>query len=136
MRIAVTYENQEIFQHFGHTEQFKVYDVEEGKVTASQVVDTDGQGHGALAGVLKALHVDVLICGGIGGGARTALDANGIQLYGGVSGNADQAVEAFLAGKLAYDPEAHCDHHGHGEEHQTCGSHGHCQGHGEHSCHQ
>lgn len=65
-----------------------------------------------------------------------ALDANGIQLYGGVSGNADQAVEALLAGKLAYDPEARCDHHGHGEEHHGCGGHGHCQGHGEHDCHQ
>lgn len=137
MRIAVTFENDEIFQHFGHTEQFKVYDVEDKKVISSEIVDTNGQGHGALAGVLKALNVDVLICGGIGGGARTALDANGIKLYGGVSGNADAAVEALLSGTLSYDPEAHCDHHEHGEGHD-CGSHGHggCHGHdGEHHCH-
>lgn len=98
MRIAVTYENGEIFQHFGHTEEFKVYDVQDGKVVASEVVNTNGQGHGALAGVLTALKADVLICGGIGGGAQMALAAAGIKLYGGVSGSADAAVEALLAG--------------------------------------
>ena len=84
MRIAVTYENGEIFQHFGHTGQFKVYDTEDRKVLSSEVVDTNGSGHGALAGVLSALHVDALICGGIGGGAQAALAAAGIKLYGGV----------------------------------------------------
>ena len=96
MRIAVTYENGQIFQHFGHTETFKIYDVEEGKVVHSEVVDTNGSGHGALAGVLNALNADVLICGGIGGGAQTALAAAGIKLFGGVSGDADKAVEAFI----------------------------------------
>ena len=83
MKIAVTYENGEIFQHFGHTEQFKIYDVDNGKVMSSQVVDTNGSGHGALAGFLKALNVDMLICGGIGGGAQAALAEAGIKLYGG-----------------------------------------------------
>ena len=123
MRIAVTYENGEIFQHFGHTEEFKVYDVKDGKVVASEVVDTNGQGHGALAGVLTALKADVLICGGIGGGAQMALAAAGIKLYGGVSGSADAAVEALLAGNLDYNPPVKCNHHGeHGEGH-TCGGH-------------
>ena len=75
MRIAVTYENGMIFQHFGHTQEFKIYDVQDGKILASEVVDTNGSGHGALAGVLTALHADVLICGGIGGGAQMALAA-------------------------------------------------------------
>ena len=123
MRIAVTYENGEIFQHFGHTEEFKVYDVQDGKVIASEVVDTNGQGHGALAGVLTALKADVLICGGIGGGAQMALAAAGIKLYGGVSGSADAAVEALLAGNLDYNPAVKCNHHEHGEGH-TCGEHG------------
>ncbi len=128
MRIAVTYANGEIFQHFGHTEEFKVYDVQDGKVVASEVVDTNGQGHGALAGVLTALKADVLICGGIGGGAQMALAAAGIKLYGGVSGSADVAVEALLAGTLDYNPAVKCSHHGeHGEGH-TCGEHG-CGGH-------
>jgi len=134
MRIAVTYENGEIFQHFGHTSQFKLYDVEEGKVVSSQVVDTNGSGHGALAGVLTALRADTVICGGIGGGAQSALAAAGIRLYGGVSGSADQAVEALLAGKLSFNPDVHCDHHdhAHGGEH-SCGEHG-CGGNycGEH----
>ena len=126
MSVAVTYDNGQIFQHFGHTEQFKVYDIADGKVTSSQVVDTNGQGHGALAGFLFNGQVDVLICGGIGGGAQMALAQAGIKLYGGVSGDADAAVEAFLAGKLNYNPDVHCNHHDqeHGEGGHTCGSHG------------
>ena len=132
MRIAVTYENGEIFQHFGHTEQFKVYDAEDGKILSSEVVDTNGSGHGALAGILSALHVDALICGGIGGGAQTALAQAGIRLYGGVSGSADEAVNALLAGTLSFDPAVHCDHHDHehGDEPHACGDHG-C---GHHTC--
>lgn len=127
MRIAVTYENGEIFQHFGHTEQFKVYEVENGKVVRSTVQSTEGQGHGALAGVLRAIGADILICGGIGGGARMALQEAGVSLYAGVSGSADQAVEALLAGTLAQNTEATCDHHGH-EHHGEGGC-------GEHGCH-
>ena len=137
MRIAVTYENGEIFQHFGHTGAFKIYDAEDGKVVASKIVNTNGSGHGALAGMLKELEVDVLICGGIGGGAQMALAQADIKLFGGVHGDADKAVEAFLADSVSYDPDAKCDHHDHehGEGH-TCGSHG-CGSHncGEHSCH-
>ena len=130
MRIAVTYENGEIFQHFGHTEQFKVYDVENGTIVSSEVVDTNGSGHGALAGVLSALRVDALICGGIGAGAQAALAAAGIKLYGGVSGGADQAAEALAAGTLSYDPNVMCSHHGEHHETGDCGSHG-C---GSHAC--
>lgn len=131
MKIAVTYENGQIFQHFGHTAQFKIYDVEDGKVVKAEVVDTNGSGHGALAGILSAAEIDVLICGGIGGGAQMALAAAGIKLYGGVSGDADQAVEELLAGNLAFNPNVQCSHHDHhhGEGH-TCGEHG-C---GSHSC--
>ena len=87
MKIAVTYENGQIFQHFGHTEQFKVYEVEDGKIISKVVVDTNGQGHGALAGLLKIIGADILICGGIGGGAQMALAEAGIKLYGGVGGS-------------------------------------------------
>ena len=134
MRIAVTYENGLIFQHFGRTEYFKVYDVENGAVTAARVVSTNGSGHGALAGVLTALQADVLICGGIGGGAQMALANSGIKLYGGASGEADKAVADFLSGKLGYDPRVHCDHHGEHHHHNgdhACGDHG-C---GSHGCH-
>ena len=133
MKIAVTYENGEIFGHFGHTKQFKVYETENGKILSSKVVDTNGSGHGALAGMLSALNIDVLICGGIGGGAQMALSNAGIKLFGGVQGDADKAVEAYLNDALQYDPDAKCDHHDHehGEGH-TRGEHGcggNCHGH-------
>ena len=139
MRIAVTYDNGQIFQHFGHTEFFKIYDVENGEIVAARVVDSAGSGHGALAGVLYQLQVDALICGGIGGGARNALGSVGIQIYGGVSGDADAAAAALAKGALTFDPNARCSHHGeghgHGEGH-SCGGHDHGEGHtcGSHGC--
>ena len=138
MKIAVTHENGQIFQHFGHTEQFKVYTVENSKVTDTTVVDTNGQGHGALAGLLKTIGADAIICGGIGGGAQMALASAGIQLFGGVSGSCDAAVEAYLANNLGYNPNVKCDHHDHEHEEggHNCGDHGcgshNCSG---HSCH-
>lgn len=131
MKIAVTHENGEVFQHFGHSPEFKIYEVNEDKIVRADVIGASGSGHGALVGILSMLRVDVLICGGIGGGAQTALAQAGIKLFGGVKGDADKAVESFIAGRLAYDPEARCDHHDHehGAEH-TCGDHS-C---GSHNC--
>ena len=122
MRIAVTYENGEVFQHFGHSEQFMLYDVVDGNIVNEQVVDTNGSGHGALAGFLQAAKVDALICGGIGMGAQMALADAGIKLYAGVQGSADTAAKALTDGNLEYDPNAHCDHHGHHNE-GDCGHH-------------
>lgn len=137
MRIALTHENGQIFQHFGHTEQFKVYTVENGKITEKLIVDTNGRRHGALASVLMSLGADVLICGGIGGGAQMALANAGIKLFSGVSGDCDEAVKAFIEGNLDYNPNAKCTHHDHehGEGEHTCADHG-CGSHncGEHSC--
>jgi Predicted DNA-binding proteins len=133
MRIAVTFENGNIFQHFGHTEQFKLYDVEDGKIVNSQIIDSTGSGHGALAGFLKMADVDALICGGIGMGAQMALAEAGIKLYGGVQGDADAAAKALAEGKLEYDPDARCDHHDHEHGGHDCGHGGHECGHG--SCH-
>ena len=131
MRIAVTYENGNVFQHFGHTEAFKFYDTESGNVIAEEIVGVNGGGHGALADFLLANKVDVLICGGIGGGAQTAVVKSGIKLYGGVRGDADDAVKDFLEGKLSYDPDVCCNHHEHsGADHQ-CKDHI-CK---DHKCH-
>lgn len=130
MRIAVTYEQEMVGQHFGRTEQFKIYDVQDSEITSSQVIDTNGTGHGALAGFLRAAEVEVLICGGIGMGARMALEEAGVKLLPGVTGNTDEAVKSFLAGDLEYDPDTSCSHHDHehGEGHEchhgSCGSHG------------
>lgn len=135
MRIAATYDNGNIFQHFGRTETFKVYEVEDNKVISSEVIGSNGSGHGALAGLLAQNGIDVLICGGIGGGAQSALADAGIELCAGAKGDADQAVEAYLKGELV-SAGVTCDHH-HGEGHD-CGHHGegHDCGHheGGHSC--
>ena len=127
MKIAVTYENGQVFQHFGHTEQFKVYEVEDGKVVSSLVTGSDGSGHEALAVLLADKAVDVLICGGIGGGAQAALLEQGIELCAGASGDADAAVEAYLRGELI-NTGANCDHHEHHGEGHDCGEHA-CGGH-------
>ena len=128
MKIAVTYENGEVFQHFGHTETFKVYEVEDGKVISSQIIGSDGNGHEALAGLLANQRIDVLICSGIGGGAQAALSEQGIDLCAGASGSADAAVEAYLRGELV-NTGANCDHYH--EEGHSC--HDHCGGCG--GCH-
>lgn len=123
MKIAVTYEKGEVFQHFGHTAQFKLYVVENNAVTVAAVVSTNGQGHGALAAFLQDHQVDTVICGGIGAGAQQALAAAGITLYGGVQGQADEAVQALLAGTLAYNANVQCTHHGHDHGAHDCGTH-------------
>ncbi|MDO4338546.1 MAG: NifB/NifX family molybdenum-iron cluster-binding protein [Eubacteriales bacterium] len=121
MKIAVTYDNGNVFQHFGKTETFKIYEVEDNKVISSEVIGSNGTGHGALAGLLAQNGIDILICGGIGGGAQNALANAGIELCAGAQGNADQAVEAYLKGELV-SAGVTCGHH-HGEGHD-CGSHG------------
>lgn len=125
MRVAVTYEAGSVFQHFGRTEQFKIYDVVDGEIKSSTVIGTDGKGHGMLADVLAKENVDALICGGIGEGAKNRLAAAGIQLYGGVSGDVDEAVTALIMGNLPYNPHIECAHHGEQE---------HGDGHGGHQC--
>lgn len=130
MKIAVTYENGQVFQHFGHTEKFKIYEVENGAVKSQSIVDANGQGHSALVGILRDLDADVLICGGIGGGAKAALNNANIKLYGGVKGSCDDAVMTFVEGNLEYNPDVKCSHHEseHGDGEHACGEHG-CGGH-------
>ena len=136
MKIAVTYDNGSVFQHFGKTEFFKVYEVEDNKVVSSEVIGSNGTGHGALAGLLAEQGISVLICGGIGGGAQSALAEAGIELCSGAQGDADTAVDAYLKGELV-STGVNCDHHHHEDGH-SCGSHenGHsCGGHEDgHSC--
>ena len=121
MKIGVTYDNGNIFQHFGRTEFFKVYEIEDNKVISSDVIGSNGIGHGALAGLLSDQSVNVLICGGIGGGAQAALAEAGVELCAGAEGDADQAVEAYLKGELI-STGANCDHHHHEDGH-SCGDH-------------
>ena len=122
MKIAVTYENGQVFQHFGHTEEFKVYDIEDNKIVNTEIVSSNELGHSALAYLLEENKINVLICGGIGGCAIGALKDYGIQLYAGIQGDADKAVNDFIAGKLVQISEANCSHHEHHNENDhSCG---------------
>lgn len=128
-RVAVTYENGQVFQHFGHTEQFQIFTVEDGKILSDEIVSTNGSGHSLLADFLVVQGVTVLICGGIGGGAKMALAQKNISVFGGVTGETRKVVEDYLAGTLLFNANAECaDHHHH--DHENCGEHDHhCGGH-------
>ncbi|MDO5439715.1 MAG: NifB/NifX family molybdenum-iron cluster-binding protein [Erysipelotrichaceae bacterium] len=132
MRIAVTYEYGFVGQHFGRTEEFKLYDIEDGGIIKEQILSSNGQSHGMLAVLLKEAGADLLICGGIGMGARYALNEAGIELIPGAQGKADDVVRAYLNGALAYDPDASCHHHDHEEGHEC--HHDHSCG-DDHNCH-
>ena len=142
MKIAVTYGDGEIFQHFGRTENFKVYDAEDGQIVSVETVGSNGNGHSALAGLLAENAIDVLICGGIGGGAMDALAGYGIEVIAGAEGDPTVAVEAYLKGELV-STGSNCSHHDGEEGHHCCGHHEneeehHCCGHhgeeGHHCC--
>ncbi len=122
MKIAAATENGEIFQHFGATPEFTVFETDGARIIAKQVVETNGTGHGALIGVLGGLEADVVICGGIGGGAKEAVLSAGMQLFAGISGRADEAAAAYLAGTLP-QRESVCTHHHHDGESHTCNHH-------------
>ena len=128
MKIAVTYDNGNVFQHFGRTEQFKVYEVEDGKIVSSEIMGTDGVGHEALAFLLADRAIDALICGGMGQGAQDALKEAGIEVCAGAEGDTDAAVEAFLRGELV-NTGVNCDHHDHHDHHHDEG-----HDHGESGC--
>ena len=130
MKMAVTYENGEIFRHFGKTEHFKIYEIEDGKVISAEVIGTGGTGHEALADFLAAQGVAAVICGGLGDGAQAALADAGIAVFSGAEGSADAAVDTFLRGELV-SKGVNCSHHDHHEDGHNCG--GHCGGCG--GCH-
>lgn len=124
MKLAVSYENGQIFQHFGKTETFKVYDIEDNKVISSEIMSVEGKGHEALAEFLVENDIDTLICGGLGEEAIYALQVGGIEVFAGVEGDADEAVNAFLSGELAANSmTCQCE-----EDGCDCGCHGDCGG--------
>lgn len=126
MRIAVTYENENIFQHFGHTEYFKIYDIEKDNIIKEEIINVKESGHGALVEILSNHKVEALICGGIGNGAKEELKKVNIKLYGGVSGKANEIVNLFIQGQLKYNPNVQCEHHE---------VNGHNCGENKHGCH-
>ncbi len=118
MIIAATYENGQIFQHFGHTQQFKLYEVVNGEILSSRVIDNGGNGHEALTVYLRNLGVSRLMCGGVGGGAILALTSMGIEVFPGLTGNPDDYVLKIATGEMVPSTKSNCDHHGdHGCHH-------------------
>ena len=125
MKIAVTYENGNVFQHFGHTEKIKIYEINNGNIISENIVDTSASGHEKLVDFLKNNNIEVLICGGIGEGAKNALSKADIQLFGGVSGNANEVIKEYLLGNLKYNENVNCEHH-HVEGEHHCENHNRC----------
>ena len=123
MKIAITCENNQVFQHFGHTPGFAIFEITDGRIVSEKMLSSGSSGHGALATLLALEQVDTLICGGIGGGAINALGNAGIKVIGGAAGDVREVAEAFASGTLKVRADFHCNHHHHGEGH-TCGEHG------------
>lgn len=124
MKVAVTTEGNRIFQHFGKCPLFTVFTVENRTVQSKTTVDASRHGHAALTGFLKEQGVGVVICGGIGEGAKQMLSSAGIQLVSGAEGDIDGAVATYLSGSLT-DQGGACSHEEHGAEH-TCECENHC----------
>lgn len=125
MKIALTYENGEVFQHFGHTEKVKIYEIDNGNIISENIVDTSATGHEKLVNFLKNSNINVLICGGIGEGAKNALAEANIQLFGGVLGNVDEVIKKYISGELKYNENVSCEHH-HIEGEHHCENHNRC----------
>lgn len=123
MKIAVTAQDNQVFQHFGQCREFMVYEIDNGEIKGKTTLDAGGEGHAALAGILKAAGVNLLICGGIGDGARRMLASAGIGLLSGFNGNIDNLVKTYLAGELT-DQGGSCTHE-HGQDHD-CSCEHHC----------
>ncbi len=130
MKFAVTCENNEVFQHFGHTPEFAVFETDGDKIVSETRLSCGTTGHGALAGLLSEGGIELLICGGIGGGAINALAQAGIQVVGGAEGPVRSVAEDYLTGKLVVREDYHCNHHHNGEHNchdsdHSCGHHCH-----------
>lgn len=125
--IAVPVENDRIFQHFGKSTKFRIYEIVGNAVRKSETLDTGGIGHEELALWLLTHGVNAVICGNIGPGSQGALMAAGIVALAGVDDAADDAIAKLLDGTLeALRDLANCAGHGGG----GCGGHcgGHCGG--------
>lgn len=122
-KIAVTYENNEIFQHFGKAPAFLIVTAEEKQIVSTEVVSTNGSGHSALFQFLADKGINTVICGGIGQGARDALASGGMKVIAGQSGSAEAAVRFYLNGDLRDNPAGQCNHH-HDAGGHSCGEHG------------
>lgn len=122
MKVAITYDKEtgNVFQHFGKTQFFKIYQIQDGKIVSSEVIDNGGNGHHELPSYLKDLGIETLILGNRGQGAIDAIAASGLKEMPGITGNADNAAELFAKGELKPNFTAKCSHHGeHNNDHHN-----------------
>ncbi len=119
MKIAVSCNGNEIWSHFGHCENFMIYDVEGKAIQTETSVENPGHKPGFLPNFLADMGVQVIISGGMGGGAVDIFNERGVEVVLGAQGLAKAAVEAYLNGELESTGSI-CDHHDHAD---SCGEH-------------
>lgn len=112
MKVAIPVKDGEIFPHFGKADAFRIYDIDKdaARVEGSVEMQPEASGHGYLADFLKAQGVNVVVCGGIGDRAVSALSEAGIETVPGVTGLADEAAKSLAQGTLEGGAGAVCDH--------------------------
>lgn len=119
MKIAVACMGELVAQHFGHCENFSIFETENGKITEVKSIANPGHKPGFLPNFLGDMGVNVIISGGMGGGAVEIFNERKIEVIVGASGNARQAVESYLKGELKSTGSI-CHEHAHAHE---CGNH-------------
>ncbi len=99
-KIAVASENEKVTEHFGHCLNFNIYEVENGQIVKSESIPNPGHKPGFLPNYLHDLGVNVIISGGMGGGAIDIFNSHQIEVVVGASGVASEAAAAYIAGTL------------------------------------
>ncbi|MDD5936306.1 MAG: NifB/NifX family molybdenum-iron cluster-binding protein [Clostridiales bacterium] len=110
MRVAVSYDNGNIFNHVGDAKEFKIYDIEDGKIVSTEVLKSSGSGRAMVVDFVSTHFCDVLICNEICSGAKGAVNEAGTKVYGAVTGNADDAVEKLIQNQLEDGDTVICHH--------------------------
>lgn len=100
MKIAVASEGNMVTQHFGHCENFNIFHSENSEIIKKETVANPGHIPGFLPKYLNDLGVNVIISGGMGGGAVDIFNENNIEVIVGATGDAETAVKAYLNGEL------------------------------------
>jgi len=119
VKIAIVMEDSQVASHFGHCEKFMLVSIENGEITAREVIDAPEHDCSALPRLFAASQVEYVIAGGLGGGAMANLQRAGVKVIAGIEGGAEDALGSFLAGTLT-GGEPTC---GGGGAHGQCGHH-------------
>ena len=111
MLVAITYENGEVFMHYGKTRQFIIFELDNNEIKSERIIDCGEYSHHTLADLLKLNNVDVVICGGCGVHAIESLEAKNIKVYNGACGDVHNVINEYINGKLKFNGATMCDCH-------------------------